>query len=73
MRCWSRGSRVRGVRTTPSGLDREGKPADGYQEPTDITAQVTVLTEGTRGTLGQAWREWQRSALARTRRSLRWV
>jgi electron-transferring-flavoprotein dehydrogenase len=53
------GPAVRGVRTTPTGLDREGKPADGYQEPTDITARITVLTEGTRGTLGQAWREWQ--------------
>jgi electron-transferring-flavoprotein dehydrogenase len=54
------GSRVIGVRTTASGLDREGQPGEGYQEPTDLTARVTVLTEGTRGTLGQAWREWQR-------------
>jgi electron-transferring-flavoprotein dehydrogenase len=53
------GQSVRGVRTTPTGLDREGRPADGYQEPTDITARVTVLTEGTRGALGQGWREWQ--------------
>jgi electron-transferring-flavoprotein dehydrogenase len=29
-------------------------------EPTDLTAKVTVLTEGTRGTLAQAWRDWQR-------------
>ena len=28
------GARVRGVRTTPSGLDREGEPTDGYAEPT---------------------------------------
>src|SRR5690606_35364110 len=54
------GQGVLGVRTTPTGLDREGKPGDGYQEPTDITARANVLTEGTRGTLGQAWREWQR-------------
>lgn len=53
------GSRVRGVRTTPSGLDRDGKPGEGYQPPTDLTARVTVLTEGTRGALSQAWREWQ--------------
>jgi electron-transferring-flavoprotein dehydrogenase len=52
-------SRVRGVRTTPSGLDRDGKPGEGYQPPTDLTARVTVLTEGTRGALSQAWREWQ--------------
>jgi electron-transferring-flavoprotein dehydrogenase len=53
------GTRVAGVRTTASGLDREGRPADGFQEPTDLTAKVTVLTEGTRGALAQAWREWQ--------------
>ena len=52
-------SRVRGVRTTPSGLDRDGTPGEGYQPPTDLTARVTVLTEGTRGALSQAWREWQ--------------
>ena len=50
---------VLGVRTTPGGLDREGQPTGNYAEPTDITARVTVLTEGTRGTLGQAYREWQ--------------
>jgi electron-transferring-flavoprotein dehydrogenase len=53
------GQAVRGVRTTPSGLDREGNPTGSYQEPTDVTARVTVLSEGTRGTLGQAWRRWQ--------------
>ena len=50
---------VRGVRTTPGGLDRDGTPGSSYAAPTDITARVTVLTEGTRGTLGQAYREWQ--------------
>jgi electron-transferring-flavoprotein dehydrogenase len=54
------GQAVRGVRTTPAGLNRERAPTDSYQEPTDITARVTVLTEGTRGTLGQAWRAWQK-------------
>lgn len=53
------GARVRGVRTTPSGLDRDGQPGEGYQPPTDLTARVTVLAEGTRGALSQAWREWQ--------------
>jgi electron-transferring-flavoprotein dehydrogenase len=53
------GQAVKGVRTTPSGLDRERQPTDSYQEPTDVTARVTVLTEGTRGTLGQAYRAWQ--------------
>ena len=54
------GDRVIGVRTTATGLNRDGSPGDGYQEPTDLTAKVVVLAEGTRGPLGQAWRQWQR-------------
>jgi electron-transferring-flavoprotein dehydrogenase len=54
------GNAVRGVRTTPSGLDRNGEPMAGYAEPTDLTARVTVLSEGTRGTLSQAYRQWQK-------------
>jgi electron-transferring-flavoprotein dehydrogenase len=50
---------VRGVRTAPSGVDRDGKPGSGYAESTDVTARVTVLAEGTRGLLSQAYREWQ--------------
>jgi electron-transferring-flavoprotein dehydrogenase len=53
------GKRVKGVRTTPSGLKRDGQPGGGYAPPTDITAKVTVLAEGTRGTLSQAWQKWQ--------------
>jgi electron-transferring-flavoprotein dehydrogenase len=51
------GSRVAGVRTTPSGLGRDGKPGGGYSPPTDITARVTVLSEGTRSALAQAYME----------------
>ncbi|HEU0016731.1 MAG TPA: electron-transfer flavoprotein:ubiquinone oxidoreductase [Longimicrobium sp.] len=50
------GQAVRGVRTTPSGQARDGS---GGEPPTDLTARVTVLAEGTRGALGQAYREWQ--------------
>ncbi|MGD8866995.1 MAG: electron-transfer flavoprotein:ubiquinone oxidoreductase [Gemmatimonadales bacterium] len=53
------GSRVLGVRTTPAGLDRAGKPGSGYMPPTDVTAKVTVLTEGSRGALAQAYLNWQ--------------
>jgi electron-transferring-flavoprotein dehydrogenase len=53
------GSAVRGVRTTPSGLSRDRQPTGDYQPPTDVTARVTVLAEGTRGPLGQAWCAWQ--------------
>ncbi len=54
------GDRVIGVRTIAGGLDREGAPTDVYTEPTDLTARVVVLAEGTRGPLAQAWRDWQR-------------
>ncbi len=54
------GEAVRGVRTAPSGLDRSGEPGAGYAEPTELTAKVTVLAEGTRGLLTQGWLQWQR-------------
>jgi electron-transferring-flavoprotein dehydrogenase len=53
------GDRVTGVRTTPAGLDREGQPGSGYMPATDLTAKVVALAEGTRGTLAQAFYEWQ--------------
>jgi len=53
------GHAVRGVRTTPSGLARDGTPGSNHTPPTDLTARVTVVAEGTRGPLAQAWREWQ--------------
>jgi electron-transferring-flavoprotein dehydrogenase len=54
-----KGRRVLGVRTAPSGLDRNGAPGSNYSAPTDIEAKVTVLSEGTRGLLAQAWLQWQ--------------
>jgi electron-transferring-flavoprotein dehydrogenase len=51
--------RVIGVRTTPSGLNRDGSESAEYQEPSDLTAKVTVIAEGTRGSLAQACQEWQ--------------
>ncbi|HEX7048976.1 MAG TPA: electron-transfer flavoprotein:ubiquinone oxidoreductase [Longimicrobiales bacterium] len=51
--------RVRGVRTTPSGLNRDGQPGSGYMPPTDVVAKVTALAEGTRGLLSQAYLQWQ--------------
>jgi len=47
--------RVHGVRTTPGGLTKDGKPGGSYMPPTDVSARVTVLTEGTRGPLTQAY------------------
>jgi electron-transferring-flavoprotein dehydrogenase len=54
------GNAVRGVRTTPSGLARDRQPGASYAEPTDLTGRITVLAEGTRGLLSQAYREWQK-------------
>ncbi len=54
------GSRVVGVRTAASGLDRDGNPGSGYAAPNDLTAKVTALAEGTRGLLSQAWCQWQK-------------
>lgn len=53
------GQKVIGVRTEPTGLDRNRESGSGYQPPTDITAKVTALSEGTRGSLAQAYFEWQ--------------
>src|SRR2546430_1533822 len=58
----TQGPRVAGVRTAPTGLDRDGQPLATHQSPNDIVAQVTVLAEGTRGMLAQAYLEWQRVA-----------
>lgn len=48
--------RVAGVRTTASGLDRDGSRTADFTEPTDLTAKITVLAEGSRGSLTQGWR-----------------
>ncbi|HUI44073.1 MAG TPA: electron-transfer flavoprotein:ubiquinone oxidoreductase [Terriglobia bacterium] len=53
------GTTVKGVRTTPAGLNRDGTPGSGFAPPTDLTARVTVLAEGTRGSLSQAFLQWQ--------------
>ncbi len=50
---------VVGVRTTPSGLRRDGTPGPGHQPPTDVSARVVAIADGSRGSLSQAWRAWQ--------------
>ena len=51
--------RVVGARTTPAGLDRDGQPGSGFMPAMDLGARVTVLAEGTRGPLSQAWLQSQ--------------
>jgi electron-transferring-flavoprotein dehydrogenase len=54
------GDRVIGVRTTPTGLDRDGNEMSNFMPGTDVVAKVTVLAEGTRGALSQAYVDWQK-------------
>lgn len=49
------GSRAVGVRTTPTGLLRDGRVGPQSEPATDIAARVVALAEGTRGPLTQAW------------------
>ena len=58
------GPRVVGVRTAASGLDRDGWPLATYLAPNDLASKVTVLAEGTRGMLSQAWCTWQQVTAA---------
>ena len=55
----SKDQAVTGVRTTPAGLKRDGTPGSTHMPAMDIESRVTVLSEGTRGTLAGAWRRWQ--------------
>jgi electron-transferring-flavoprotein dehydrogenase len=43
--------RVLGVRTGDKGLDKEGKPKANFEPGVDLLAKVTVLGEGSRGSL----------------------
>jgi electron-transferring-flavoprotein dehydrogenase len=43
--------RVTGVRTGDKGIDKNGKPKPNFEPGVDITAKVTVLGEGVRGSL----------------------
>src|SRR5216110_1774250 len=58
----TQGARVAGVRTAETGLGRDGRPLATHQPAKDPSAQVTVLAEGTRGRLAQAYLEWQQVA-----------
>ncbi len=53
------GNRVLGVRTTPAGLKRDGTPGPNAMPATDVSAQVTVLADGTRSPLSQSYISWQ--------------
>ncbi|MBC7900789.1 MAG: electron transfer flavoprotein-ubiquinone oxidoreductase [Saprospiraceae bacterium] len=45
--------RVIGVRTGDKGIDKEGKPKGNFESGVDILAKITVLGEGSRGSLAK--------------------
>ncbi|MDM7914920.1 MAG: NAD(P)/FAD-dependent oxidoreductase, partial [Candidatus Eisenbacteria bacterium] len=45
------GDRVAGVRTGDKGIDKDGKPKPNFEPGVDIRAKVTILAEGSRGSL----------------------
>jgi len=53
------GQNIQGVRTVAAGLNRDSQPGSQYMPPNDITAKLTVLTDGTRSPLSQAYCQWQ--------------
>lgn len=48
-------NKITGVRTTPAGLDRNSKPGQQHSPPVNIKAKITILCEGSRGSLTQAY------------------
>ena len=45
------GNRVAGVRTDDKGVDKENHPKSNFEPGYDLKAKVTILAEGTRGSL----------------------
>ncbi len=56
------GAAVIGARTTPSGVRRSGEQGADFAPATDVSARITVLAEGTRGSLTQAYLQWRNIA-----------
>lgn len=53
------GHAIKGVRTAPAGQNRDGQPGSQYLPPNDIMANITVLADGSRSPLAQAYCQWQ--------------
>lgn len=47
------GERVSGVRTDDKGVDREGRHKSNFEPGIDVKARITVLAEGSRGSLAK--------------------
>ena len=50
---YDRNDAVSGVRTGDKGIDKEGKPKANFEPGVDLLAKVTVLGEGSRGSLAK--------------------
>jgi electron-transferring-flavoprotein dehydrogenase len=50
---YGRNDEVIGVRTGDKGIDRDGKPKANFEPGVDLLAKVTVLGEGSRGSLAK--------------------
>lgn len=48
------GDAVKGVRLADQGVDKHGKPADGFMAGMDVRAALTVVGDGPVGAVGQA-------------------
>ncbi|MBE8221503.1 MAG: NAD(P)-binding protein [Bdellovibrionales bacterium] len=49
------GNKITGVRTTPSGLNRDSSKGPQHTASVNIKAKITVLCEGSRGPLAQSY------------------
>src|SRR6478736_4679985 len=47
------GERVSGVRTDDKGVDRQNQPKSNFEPGYDLQAKITILAEGTRGSLAK--------------------
>src|SRR6516225_5201808 len=52
------GNRVAGVRTDDKGVDKQNQPKSNFEPGCDLKAKVTILPEGTRGSLTQQLIAW---------------
>lgn len=55
-----RDDRVVGLRTRDFGIGRDGRPRGNHQPGAEVRSRITVLAEGSRGMLCQAWLAWQK-------------
>lgn len=53
---------IKGVSTFPAGLNKDHSRSPNYQEPIFIRSKLTVLADGSRGHLSQAWMKWKNIA-----------